>query len=57
MERAEEMVKMTVAIPRALWKRSKLRAVEEERDLREIVIEALQRYLERKSEKGEKHAR
>jgi hypothetical protein len=50
-------VKMTVAIPRALWKRSKLRAVEEERDLREIVIEALERYLEGKSRKGEKHAR
>jgi RNA polymerase-interacting CarD/CdnL/TRCF family regulator len=52
-----EKVKMTVEVPRALWKRSKLRAVEEERDLRELVIEALERYLAEKSRKGEKHAR
>jgi hypothetical protein len=57
MEKTGENVKMTVAIPRALWKRSKLRAVEEERDLRELVIEALERYLAGKSRKGEKHAR
>lgn len=41
----EEKVKMTVEIPRSLWKRAKLRAVEEERDLRELVIEALLSYL------------
>jgi hypothetical protein len=57
MEKTGENVKMTVAIPRALWKRSKLRAVEEERDLRELVIEALERYLAGKSRNGEKHAR
>ena len=45
MEKREEKVKMTVAIPRSLWKKSKLRAVEEERDLRELVIDALERYL------------
>lgn len=46
---------MTVEIPHSLWKRSKLQAVHEERDLREIVIEALERYLAEK--KGLKHAR
>ncbi len=55
MEEAEERVKMTVAIPHSLWKRSKFRAVEEERDLREIVIDALERYLA--ETKGTKHAR
>jgi hypothetical protein len=55
MQKAEEKVKVTVAIPHSLWKRSKLRAVEEERDLREIVIESLERYLAEK--KGAKHAR
>jgi RNA polymerase-interacting CarD/CdnL/TRCF family regulator len=49
----EEKVKMTVMVPRSLWKRSKLRAVEEERDLRELVIDALERYLAEK--KGGKH--
>jgi hypothetical protein len=49
----EERVKMTVMVPRSVWKRSKLRAVEEERDLRELVIDALERYLTVK--KGEKH--
>jgi len=46
---------MTVAIPHSLWKRSKFQALHEERDLREIVIEALERYLAEK--KGVKHAR
>jgi RNA polymerase-interacting CarD/CdnL/TRCF family regulator len=49
----EEKVKMTVMVPRSLWKRSKIRAVEEERDLREVVIEALERYL--KDRRGGKH--
>lgn len=41
----DEKVKMTVEVPRSLWKRAKLQAVEEERDLRELVIDALLSYL------------
>jgi hypothetical protein len=49
----EDLVQVTVRIPRSLWKRAKLRAVEEERDLREIVMESMERYLaEKKSKKG-----
>lgn len=41
----KELVKMTVAIPRPLWRAAKIRAVEEGRDLREVVIDSLERYL------------
>lgn len=49
----EDLVQVTVRIPRSLWKRAKLRAVEEDRDLRDVVMESLERYLaEKKSKKG-----
>jgi hypothetical protein len=53
----EDLVQLTVRIPRSLWKRAKLRAVEEERDLREIVMESLEAYLRTKPKKGGKRGR
>jgi hypothetical protein len=41
----EDLVKMTVAIPRTLWRSAKIRAAEQDRGLREIVIESLETYL------------
>ena len=32
-------------MPVALWQRAKVRALEERRDLREVLLEALGRYL------------
>jgi hypothetical protein len=41
----EELVQVTVRIPRSLWRRAKVRAAEEERDLRDLVMEGLERCL------------
>lgn len=38
-------VKLTVEIPRELWRRAKVRAAETDRDLRSVVIEALEQAL------------
>jgi hypothetical protein len=38
-------VKTTVLLPEALWRAAKIRAVEERRDLRGLVIAALDAYL------------
>ena len=56
MKHVEDRVKVTVFLSRALWKRAKFQAVEEERDLREIVTDALEDYLA-KQPKGGKRAR
>ena len=45
---ASEEVKVTVTIAKELWKRAKIQAIKEDRDLREVVIEALERYLKEK---------
>ncbi len=50
-----DRVKLTVEIPRTLWKRVKHRGIEEGRDLWKIVTEALERYLSEK--KGGQGAR
>jgi len=41
----KDRIKLTVEIPRTLWKRAKVQAIEEERDLWKIVTDALERYL------------
>lgn len=38
-------VKTTVLLPEALWRAAKIRAVEERRDLRDVIIAALAAYL------------
>ena len=40
-----ETVRTTLVLPVALWQRAKVRALEERRDLREVLLEALGRYL------------
>jgi hypothetical protein len=41
----KDLVKMTVAIPRTLWRAARIRAAEEDRDLRDVVIESLEALL------------
>ena len=41
-------MKTSVDIPDDLWKASKILAVEEGKDLRDIIIDALQDYLSKK---------
>jgi predicted HicB family RNase H-like nuclease len=47
------MVKMTVLIPKELHRRAKVRAAETDRDMREVVIEALEVLL-RAERKGKR---
>jgi len=39
------MVKTTLLLPEELWQRAKVRAVEERRDLRDLLIEGLELVL------------
>jgi hypothetical protein len=49
----EEGVKRTsLDLPVSLWKRVKVRAVEENTEFRRIVIEALEAYLAKGAKKG-----
>ena len=43
-----DVVKTTVDLPRALWRAAKVRAMDEQSDLRRIIIAALEAYLARK---------
>jgi hypothetical protein len=47
-----DLIRLNVEISRELWRRAKIRAAETEKDLREIVIEALENYLGAKSKRG-----
>jgi hypothetical protein len=42
------VVKTTVHLPEDLWRAAKIRALEERRDLRDLLIEGLQLVLARK---------
>ncbi len=44
------LMKTSVWLPESLWKRAKIRAVEERADLRDVIIAALELYL--KAKKG-----
>jgi len=53
MKKNEEKVKLTVEIPRDLWRRARVRAAESDSDLRTVVISALLEYLgQRAAKKG-----
>jgi hypothetical protein len=52
MTAREERIKLTVEIPKPLWKRVKVRAIEEEREVWRIVTEALEAYLAKAEKKG-----
>ena len=41
----EDVVKTTITLPADLWRLLKIRAVEERRGFRDVVIEALRAYL------------
>ena len=43
-------MKTSVDIPDDLWKAAKILAVEETKDLRSVIVEALQEYLSRKTQ-------
>ena len=45
----QDLIKMTVAIPRALWRAARIRAAEQDRDLRDVVIESVELYLHGKA--------
>ena len=45
MAKAHDSVKTTVKLPRALWKRVHMRAMDDEQDMNDLVIAALERYL------------
>jgi hypothetical protein len=40
-----EVVKTSVALPRALWKAAHVRALDESRDLQDVIASALETYL------------
>jgi hypothetical protein len=40
-----ETVRTTLDMPVALWKRAKVRAMDERRDLRDVLLAALRAYL------------
>lgn len=39
------LVKTTIAIPRELWRRARVRAAEDDADFRTVVMRALEAYL------------
>lgn len=43
---ASGLVKTTVELPQDLWRASKIRALDDQTDLRSVVIAALRAYLE-----------
>lgn len=46
-----ETVKTTLAIPRELWRAAKVRALDEGRDLRDVLLDALRAYLAKKGDR------
>ncbi len=47
-------MRLTVDVPRELWRRAKQRALDTDKDLRTVVIEALEAALGSKAKKGGK---
>jgi hypothetical protein len=47
----EDRLKTTVVLPRDVWKRAKLRAIDEESDLSALIVKALEAYLKSKAGK------
>jgi hypothetical protein len=45
------MVKTSLGLPDDLWRATKIRAIEENRDAQDLVADALRDYLKRKSRK------
>ncbi len=51
------MVKTTVDLPEVLWRAAKIRAMDERRDLRQVIIAALEAYLKTKAKAGKEGRR
>ena len=49
-----DLIRLNVEVPRELWRRVKIRAAETDRDLRQVVIDALEAALGPKAKKGGK---
>lgn len=49
--REEDRVKATMELPRALWRRVRQQALDEDRKAWEIVVEALERYYAKKEKR------
>ena len=47
-----DRVKTTVALERSLWERARIRAVQENRDLQDVVADALVAYLRTPRKEG-----
>jgi hypothetical protein len=47
-----ETAKLTVVVPRELWRRARVRAAETDVDLRTVVIRALEAFLASRPKKG-----
>ena len=45
-------MKTTVDLPEELWRAAKIRAVDERKDLRSVLVDALELYLKGKAKKG-----
>jgi hypothetical protein len=43
--KSTEMVKTTTRLPKALWRKAHIQALDEDRDFQEIVASALEAYL------------
>lgn len=47
-----QTARLTVEVPKELWRRAKMRAIETGRDLRTVVIEVLEAVLAKPPKKG-----
>lgn len=52
---ADEIKKTSLELPLELWRQAKKRAIDEESDLRDVVIRALTAYLRTKPRKEERN--
>lgn len=52
MKKAGDTIKTSVTLPRALWKAAHLRAMDEGRDLQNVIADALRAYLKQPIKQG-----
>ena len=57
MGKQTERIKTTVGLSPSLWRRTRIRAVEERRDLQDVVADALELYLKTPTAKGKEGGR
>ena len=50
MATKQSMVKVTVRLPEQLWKKTRIRAIEEDRDAQDIIRDGLELYFRRGGE-------